>query len=1174
MSITLENALLLIAKAEMLKKKTNIDKKKLREISGKIRLLSHEITRHKSSISNDENINFESKNATELEGLINDLPEADKIGQIFFFFKEVMKINDTAKNKIFTLPEIQEFTNRLTDFINDTTKDQTYKMKLQATVIEISTYMSKLTEFFVFTFEDLQKLASGDYLVNQLLLMKMDSPKFYDVLEGITRCLLNYAEINKLIVDTIKNSLGDAKQMLESIKNRIDYHFTRPSKMLLTLKSVQEACKPFNDEYTANFDRAISKFSDHNRMIDNIQAANEFSLQLANIQSKPIKSKEIKKFLKGENPQEKYDNLLLQIKNIIDKRLAFKTHNPEQLNDFSLILEEINQVLTCYDIDLKKIDSSIIYKVPFMKFIEEFCDYYEAQKLKQKRLAAMSDEEKSDYIYACEIGGVLRAPIKEPTSIEEKIAGINNKNIFLMNIYNEYTLFHIICEYGSAKLVNLVIDKFVLISSEASLINLEKPIAWRPKYLNLLLLQSAACNDSKRMLLCHTLGAALDTKNSSGKTALHLAIENGHESIVNSLLTRDFPVNKGNAYQAPLHSAAKERAGVSDDTRLNIIDRLLEMKADPNETNLNNETALHIAAKGNSVEIVDRLIDAKADLSMKDLDGNVPLQLMKPNGSLFNKFSSFLSREAQGKVMAQSSKMAWTQKKWHSMPLSAILSQHWYAKNDIGCRKVVLVDVNKTLVDETGKLNLSLILALKAQKIERILLLTEYCLQYNLRDSLRNNALHLDILRRLRRYGINVIGIITSGSSSYKTENNKVGHYYNETLQVIEHAARVKLFDRQDYDQAISEIEVQYQPFMEDELSTINKNVAIAEVLGVKQGKEHLLRYIITLLPNESEVVIYDDKAEVAQVADRLQKETPIKERNINLKCLIVDFSCDTKESSIKYENFLSDQINSPKLFGFSPISIAWVRLTAVAKNYSGRWSLNSELLDFLKTQHKIVLVHDVQDELKTLQERFQKKGINVEIKLSGTDFKTVELVAEWIFESQQNYDFLIQAFVFEQDENLVKAIQQDYYDDASTAIIHMKKSINCEGILQNASYDYEVQQWKYMILNFADNEFKCDVQKILTQFEKTVDKTNENLLKCMQAYRVFLISPDNFESADNCRNKLNEFQKVAITNSRHSLFSTGKNHKQEEQLLNSLLELKEKITNTMRIDSKREIAF
>ena len=151
-------------------------------------------------------------------------------------------------------------------------------------------------------------------------------------------------------------------------------------------------------------------------------------------------------------------------------------------------------------------------------------------------------------------------------------------------------------------------------------------------------------------LICYRLLSNADTdvecKVKDGRTALHMAAENGHENVVQHLLTYDAEANARSAdgrtplqfaldcgnesiIQLLFHGGADVNDNfASGETPLSVavgnrwaslVQRLLREKADPNRCLPDGRTSLHIATQiGSDIGIVEMLCDYGPDLKLRD----------------------------------------------------------------------------------------------------------------------------------------------------------------------------------------------------------------------------------------------------------------------------------------------------------------------------------------------------------------------------------------------------------------------------------------------------------------------------------------------------------------------------------------------------------------------------
>ncbi|SPB51486.1 unnamed protein product [Aspergillus niger] len=186
-------------------------------------------------------------------------------------------------------------------------------------------------------------------------------------------------------------------------------------------------------------------------------------------------------------------------------------------------------------------------------------------------------------------------------------------------LHNGYTALHIVSESASAEWVELLL-----------LYGADAKIRTEPGRETSLQLSTFKGNleefmkKSKLLLAIRAVRDDIDAQNSSGDTALHLAIARlGTVPAIQPLLEAEASTNiKGRQGRTPLlYALYLEQEAVAT--------ALLDKDSDPHALDNHSFSALHyaVASRTISIQFIQRLLDAGVDVNWKDEDGHTPLYL-------------------------------------------------------------------------------------------------------------------------------------------------------------------------------------------------------------------------------------------------------------------------------------------------------------------------------------------------------------------------------------------------------------------------------------------------------------------------------------------------------------------------------------------------------------------
>lgn len=214
---------------------------------------------------------------------------------------------------------------------------------------------------------------------------------------------------------------------------------------------------------------------------------------------------------------------------------------------------------------------------------------------------------------------------------------------------DEKTPLHVAAERGRTQVVEALIDKFkssirartrdgstllhiAALSGHAdtALAFLKRGVPlYMPNKRGALGLHSAAAagfNDVVKMLIAR--GTSVDIRTKDNYTALHVAVQSGKANVVETLLGfgADVHVHGGKIGETAVHVAA---ALPGDNTE--CAQMLLKSGAQPNVTQTDGQTPLHISCRTGNTQMIKLLLYEGGDPRLKSASGETPLHVAAQN---------------------------------------------------------------------------------------------------------------------------------------------------------------------------------------------------------------------------------------------------------------------------------------------------------------------------------------------------------------------------------------------------------------------------------------------------------------------------------------------------------------------------------------------------------------
>ncbi|KAK3003682.1 hypothetical protein RJ639_018452 [Escallonia herrerae] len=122
--------------------------------------------------------------------------------------------------------------------------------------------------------------------------------------------------------------------------------------------------------------------------------------------------------------------------------------------------------------------------------------------------------------------------------------------------------------------------------------------------------QAARYDDIEDLISLGSTGLSLDSMDSEGRTALHMASANGHVDIVDYLISNRVDVNSSNAEKnTPLHWACLNG-------HVEIVKRLILAGASVSAVNSHERTPVDEAVHAGKMEVIDAINTVEAQVEL------------------------------------------------------------------------------------------------------------------------------------------------------------------------------------------------------------------------------------------------------------------------------------------------------------------------------------------------------------------------------------------------------------------------------------------------------------------------------------------------------------------------------------------------------------------------------
>lgn len=261
------------------------------------------------------------------------------------------------------------------------------------------------------------------------------------------------------------------------------------------------------------------------------------------------------------------------------------------------------------------------------------------------------------------LGALYQAAVKGRADIFTKLL---RRGAPLDAIINGQTPLHIAARFGQHEIVRIILEEHADVNAtvkedQGGILGLRLRIHRLERATALHLAVEEGHEIVVDMLLAS--GASVDSRNIEELTPLHMAAFKGRDKMVGKLLEKGAAIDDEAEHgKLVLHFAVQGTGSVnvrkflsknSDDTDevldpryLKTVEELLLRGADPNAKDRSGQTALHYAARSGWVEMVMKLIEGGASADMKSKGGDTPRRTALQAG--YDTTAQVLSRHEKG----------------------------------------------------------------------------------------------------------------------------------------------------------------------------------------------------------------------------------------------------------------------------------------------------------------------------------------------------------------------------------------------------------------------------------------------------------------------------------------------------------------------------------------------